>query len=145
MKKADVMDLANRYSMVILRDSITHEARGVYCDTDDAIPELDALANKVDWHNPAPGQVVVERQNFGSAYRYIIHCPTSWFDLWGWREDVDESQRIYRVIPKYWDDWFWGLSSKEIGDATVTEDEIKRLAREWSVTVEDLLEQVEEI
>lgn len=54
------------------------------------------------------------------------------------------SERRYHVLPEYQDSWYGGLSTEEIGDAIVTEAEIERLAREWGVTVEDLMEQVEE-
>lgn len=86
MTKIEVKAIAKKHGMTILRNPITDEAHGVYCESGSLIPELDAIANKVDWHNPAPGTVVVERQAFGPTYRYTIHCPTSWFDLWGWRE-----------------------------------------------------------
>ena len=86
MTKNEVKTIAEKHGMEIMRNPITDEAHGVYCESENLIPELDALANKVDWHNPAPGAVAVERQVFGTVYRYTIHCPTTWFDLWGWRE-----------------------------------------------------------
>ena len=85
MNKNEVMELAKKYGMEILRNPVTNEAHGVFCEIENLIPELDAIANKVDWHNPAAGVVAVERQAFGPVYRYTIHCPTSWFDLWGWK------------------------------------------------------------
>ena len=87
MNKTEVMELAKKHNMEILRNPVTDEAHGVFCESETLIPELDALANTVDWHNPAPGQVAVERQVFGPVYRYTIHCPTDWFDLWGWKEN----------------------------------------------------------
>ena len=86
MTKIEVKAIAEKYNMTILRDSITNEAHAIMCETESLIPELDAIANKVDWHNPAPGQATVERETFGPVYRYTIHCPTTWFDLWGWKE-----------------------------------------------------------
>lgn len=51
----------------------------------------------------------------------------------------------YHVLPEYQDAWYGNLSTEEIGDATVTEEEIRRLAREWDTPLEDLMDQVEEI
>lgn len=135
MTKIEVKAIADKYNMTILRNPVTSEAHGVYCDTENDIPELDAISNTVDWHNPAPGQVAVERQAFGPVYRYTIHCPTSWFDLWGWREE-----KRYSVLPEY--RYLW--SDDADWNGIVTESEIKRLAREWSKTVEELMKQVEE-
>lgn len=48
----------------------------------------------------------------------------------------------YRVKPEYMDNWLaHGDSADEI---IVDENEINRLAREWGMSVEDLMEQVEE-
>lgn len=49
----------------------------------------------------------------------------------------------YKVKPEYQDAWFGGLPTGEIGDAIVSEKEIKRLAREWGVSLFDLLAQVD--
>lgn len=51
----------------------------------------------------------------------------------------------YKVKPEYQDAWFGGLSTDEIGDAIVTKEEIERLAREWDMSVEELMDQVEEV
>lgn len=48
----------------------------------------------------------------------------------------------YRVKPEYMDNWLaHGDSADEV---IVDENEINRLAREWGMSVEDLMEQVEE-
>lgn len=48
----------------------------------------------------------------------------------------------YKVKPEYLDNWLaHGDSADEV---IVSEEEINRLAREWGMTVEDLMEQVEE-
>ena len=52
--------------------------------------------------------------------------------------------KTYRVKDEFIDEWFGNLSTDEIGDATVTEVEILRLSNEWGVSVDDLMEQVEE-
>lgn len=49
----------------------------------------------------------------------------------------------YKVKPEYQDAWFGGLPTDEIGDAIVSEKEINRLAREWGVSLFDLLAQVD--
>ena len=47
----------------------------------------------------------------------------------------------YEVMNEYWD--MWGISNEE--DAVVDQAEIERLADEWEMPVEKLLEQVKEI
>ena len=48
----------------------------------------------------------------------------------------------YRVKPEYMDNWLaHGDSADEV---IVTEAEIRRLAREWGTTVDELMDQVEE-
>ena len=42
--KATLMALAEKYHMEFLRHYITDEGYGVYCVSDERIPELDALA-----------------------------------------------------------------------------------------------------
>ena len=60
-------------------------------------------------------------------------------------------EKTYHVLPEYRDSWFGGQSSEEIGDAIVTESEIRRLASEWAqdgdITsmLRKLMEQVEEV
>ena len=46
----------------------------------------------------------------------------------------------YKILPQYYDEW----GCVEEGNDIVTFDEIKRLAVEWGMTVEELIEQVEE-
>lgn len=48
---------------------------------------------------------------------------------------------FYMVRPEYRDLW----SNDPEWDGIVTDDEIRRLAREWGKTVEELMEQLEEI
>ena len=56
----------------------------------------------------------------------------------------ERKMKTYRVKDEFIDEWFGNLSTDEIGDATVTEVEILRLSNEWGVSVDDLMEQVEE-
>lgn len=52
------------------------------------------------------------------------------------------TMKQYRVKPEYLDNWLaHGDSADEV---IVDENEINRLAREWGMSVEDLMEQVEE-
>lgn len=82
MTKAEVRVIADKYNMQILRDPVTREAHGVWIDTANRIPELDPYADSAD---PAQLPCGVTRVLQGEKYRYTIECPTSWFDLWGWR------------------------------------------------------------
>lgn len=53
----------------------------------------------------------------------------------------------YIVKSEYIDQWFGNASTEEIEAAQAkgfTEDDISRMANDWSVSVEDLMEQVEE-
>ncbi len=50
----------------------------------------------------------------------------------------------YKVKAEYQDAWFGGLPTDEIGAAVVSEEEIQRLACEWGMTVDELMDQVEE-
>lgn len=61
------------------------------------------------------------------------------------KEITTMNERKYHVLPEYQDSWYGGIPTDEIGDAIVSEDEIQRLAHEWGMTVDELLEQVEEI
>lgn len=47
--KAALMALAEKYHMEFLRHYITDEGYGVYCVSDERIPELDALADDDEW------------------------------------------------------------------------------------------------
>ncbi len=80
MTKATMQSIADKYNMTILRQPITREAFGVMVETDDLIPELDAIVNE-----DKIAAVVGERYWLGDAYRYSFYCSTDWFDLWGWR------------------------------------------------------------
>lgn len=81
MTKATVKSLAGKYGMEILRNPITREAWGVTVESDELIPELDEYADAIREND----HTAVERVNLCGTYRYTITCPTSWFDLWGWR------------------------------------------------------------
>ena len=47
---------------------------------------------------------------------------------------------LYRVLPEYHDLW-----TDETDECIVTKDEIERLTAEWDKTVEELMDQVEEL
>ena len=84
MKKAEAKALAEKYGMEIMRNPVTREAWGCAVDSPDLIPELDELAD--DWmpeHLNSPAWVERVRLE-GYGYRYVLHVPVTWFDLWGW-------------------------------------------------------------
>lgn len=87
INKATAMELAERYNMEILRHPITREAWGIMCETNEPIPELDEYEANPPEYMAALSCGVVERVCFADDdIRYTIYCPTSWFDLWGWRD-----------------------------------------------------------
>lgn len=51
----------------------------------------------------------------------------------------EKTMKTYHIKPEYYD--LWGAWD---GNDTVTTDEIEQLAREWEMTVDELMEQVEE-
>ena len=58
-----------------------------------------------------------------------------------------EENKMYTVKSEFIDNWFGSASTDEIEEAQekgFTAEDISRLARDWGVSVEDLMEQVEE-
>ena len=86
MTMKDARALAERYGMEIQRDPVTREAWGCSVDSAAAIPELDALA---DDHQPNDIGTVIRATLPGYGYRYELHVPVYWFDLYGWRDSND--------------------------------------------------------
>lgn len=79
MKKNEVKALAEKYNMDFLKsDEITMQNIGVWCESHDLIPELDALIDKDAW------PCVVDRVLLLDSYYYRVYCPTDWIDLCGW-------------------------------------------------------------
>lgn len=86
MTKHELIALAGRYGMSILRDPITREAWGLMLETDQDIPELDALAADI-WSESC----IAVTKDYSAcalpgAHRYTVACPVEWFDLWGWSD-----------------------------------------------------------
>lgn len=79
--KATLMALAEKYHMEFLRHYITDEGYGVYCVSDERIPELDALAADNEWGDAWIFDWLSWRN---PPYMYRIICPKSWINLWGW-------------------------------------------------------------
>lgn len=84
MTKTELIALASRYGMSILRDPITGEAWGLALETGEDIPELDAIADDIG----SDASVAVTRAYGAYAeahgtHLYKVICPTEWFDLWG--------------------------------------------------------------
>lgn len=77
-KKA-IRALADKYGMEILRNPVTDGGRGLWIRTETEIPELEALADRIE-----PDKVQVTREYIGPIIEYKVITPTNWFDLWGW-------------------------------------------------------------
>ena len=56
---------------------------------------------------------------------------------------MKNTEKLYRILPEFYDNWTDSADYEH--DSIVTENEIKCLAAEWGVSVDDLMEQVEEI
>lgn len=80
MTKEKAKTIAGTYKMEILRNPVTGEAWGVWCDTEQLIPELDDLTEISDQYWACTRERIGENE-----YRYKLVLPTSWFDLWGWK------------------------------------------------------------
>lgn len=85
--KNKIQKIAEKYGMEILRKPITREAWGVYLDTNENIAELDKLQKEIDKRDRSPmlNEVEMTTEYLADTVRYKIICPTSWFDLCGWR------------------------------------------------------------
>lgn len=86
MKKAELKAIADRYKMGIIREKITGAGVGLYLVTEEDIPELDTLANKVPLEKFEGIMVTKEYSPCDNARTYRVYCPANWFDLWGWAE-----------------------------------------------------------
>lgn len=82
MKKAELKAIAERYKMDFLRKEITNEGIGLSLVTEEDIPELDKLLNPKSPHEA----VVATKLAAGGTNLYHVYCPTSWIDLWGWKD-----------------------------------------------------------
>ena len=88
MTKSELIDLADRHGMSILRDPITNEAWGLALETEQDIPELDALAADIWAENPvAVEKVLSPYQEAHGTHLYKVTCPVEWFDILGWSDD----------------------------------------------------------
>lgn len=88
MTKSELIALAARYGMSILRDPITREAWGLALETAQDIPELDEIARDSD----LASRILVTKeydayQAAHGTHLYKVICPTEWFDLWGFADD----------------------------------------------------------
>lgn len=91
MTRNDAKALQAKYNMEILRHPITSEAIALYLETEQPIQELDDLAESSRSCNgcaPCYMETSYEVYNAtGSGVTYKLHCPTPWFDLWGWADE----------------------------------------------------------
>jgi hypothetical protein len=60
------------------------------------------------------------------------------------REYIQNHPKQYRVKPEYYDAWYGSAPTSEITGIVALND-ITRLAAEWGMPVEELMEQVEEL
>lgn len=81
------------------------------------------------------GREILSNRGYDPVFRWYDGHSDRWIKL------RPSAQKNYRVIPEYRDLW----SNDPDWDGIVTDDEIRRLAREWGKTVEELMEQVEEV
>lgn len=83
MTKSEAKAIQQEYGMEILRHPVTGEAWALYLETAHHIQTLDALAAQ----DLAPCAMVAD---YGlqsiDKITYKLVCPTTWFDLWGWRD-----------------------------------------------------------
>lgn len=83
MKKSEAQALQQEYGMDILRHPITNEAWALYLETSHPIQALDDLVHQDIW--PCVMEPNYSLQEVDQI-TYTLICPTSWFDLWGWRD-----------------------------------------------------------
>lgn len=56
---------------------------------------------------------------------------------------MKNTEKLYRIRPEFYDNWTNSADYER--DSIVTENEIKNLAAEWGVSVDDLMVEVEEM
>lgn len=81
MTKAEIMKIAEAHNMDFIRENaVGRNYIGVWCYSNDLIPELDAIVEE----NKLP--VTGERSLVGDEYLYRIFFPSTWTDVWGWKD-----------------------------------------------------------
>ena len=86
--KAKIKDIADRYDMdYLLEDEVTRQIVGLWKQSDEPIPELDAIVDidlndGIRYHIGVAGERWLEPDG---RYMYRLICPTEWFDICGWR------------------------------------------------------------
>ena len=81
MYKTELKTIADKYGIAILRNPITSEAYGLILETPAEIPDLSEIVKGMT----TPPVVGTIEYTGDICVTYKIICPTSWFDLWGWR------------------------------------------------------------
>lgn len=91
-----IRDLYDFYNMKIARNPVTNQAWGIYLDTSESIPELDAYQVEIDktytYRVKADKtytyqSIQMQTEYFAPGFiRYTIICPKTWFDLAGWKD-----------------------------------------------------------
>lgn len=82
MTKAELIKIAETHRMDFIRQPITDEGVGVWCESIDRIPELDAICDRAEYDNVMGTREIVA----GMGYVYKLYCPRLWIDLCGWSE-----------------------------------------------------------
>ena len=85
MKKFELQAILDRYPFECIRHEITREVFGFLLESENMIPELDALADGQEGKKLGEWAVYFFRREFFGSYRYEIYPPKSWIDLWGLR------------------------------------------------------------
>lgn len=83
MTKAEAKALQQEHGMEILRHPITGEAWALYLETTHPIQALDDLSHQDISPCVMEPNYTLQEENHVT---YKLICPTSWFDLWGWKD-----------------------------------------------------------
>lgn len=67
--------------------------------------------------------------------------PVRWYNIITKYNKGYKKMKNYKVNSEYWD--MWGVNSED--ESIIDRTELERLAAEWEKTIDELLEQVEEI
>lgn len=79
MKKTEIKAIVEANNMGLLKNNITNQTVGFWCDSESSIPELDEL---LDWD----GSVIATKEKTYPGYRYKVYCPSHWLDMWGFAD-----------------------------------------------------------
>ena len=83
-EKAKLKELAEKYNMDFVVDDITRQKTGLWLQSGEEIPELEAICDNTPYRYI---NGVCTRHNYdgGKLLTYYIGYPNDWCDLYGWR------------------------------------------------------------